>query len=235
MNKITTNCSLKKSATFRHPILYINLYNKVLCCFKLSSDLQMNTVVFWQHSSGAQRASTCSDDTRSDKRKETQTEPTDLYQNFRSKTTICERITDRAYEIANTDQSATEQRPCESLDNGRRRRAVRLLEFYCPLCSSDGIKAHQQHLLVWAHVLIQRCWRVLSAPTHWMHTRNRQFDIKCNCGCDLRFIWNADESKKLYSRVRNKPSKLSHYCKHTNRKQQQSCVKLDFNWWLSLF
>lgn len=42
-------------------------------------------------------------------KRKTQMESTDLYQNFRGKTTICERITDVAYEIADTDPSATEQ------------------------------------------------------------------------------------------------------------------------------
>lgn len=55
------------------------------------------------NSSATQQASTCTDNTESDKRKETQTESTDLYQNFRGKTTICERTTGYVNEIADTD------------------------------------------------------------------------------------------------------------------------------------
>lgn len=77
--------------------------------------------------SATQQAWTCTGDMRSDKRKET--ESTDLYQIFRGKTTICERITGVAYEIADTDQSATKQRAASPRTMGEKltEESVRLL------------------------------------------------------------------------------------------------------------
>lgn len=87
-----------------------------MLALKWSSDLQINRAVTHVtqpnsslNSSAAQQASTCTEGMRSDG-EETQTESTDLYQNFRGKTTIGERFTGVPYEIADTDQSAAEQR-----------------------------------------------------------------------------------------------------------------------------
>lgn len=79
--------------------------------FKIEDKFPKNhSIVTWHTTAdwnfcATQEASICAEDMRSDKRKGTET---DLYQNFRGKTTIGERITGVAYEIADGDQSATE-------------------------------------------------------------------------------------------------------------------------------
>lgn len=57
---------------------------------------------------------------RSDKRKETQMESTDLYQNFSGKTTIYECITGVPYEITHTHRAKCNRAEnSKSLNNGR--------------------------------------------------------------------------------------------------------------------
>ncbi len=100
------------------------------------------------NSSAAQQASTRTDDTRSDKREETQTKSRDLCQNFRGKTP--NSWTHHWRRVQNFQMHKLKRSRAKNSESSNNGRNVNdgIVEFYWPLCSSDEIKACQQHLLV---------------------------------------------------------------------------------------
>lgn len=170
-----------------------------LLALKLSSFLQIQNSSYVRqlnsslNSTATQQASTCREAMRSKQKKRNRWKSTDLYQNFRDKTKFF--WTHHWHCLWNPRIKCNRAENSKSLNKRRKDDGGEgsIVKFYWPLCSSDRIKACQQHLLV------QTCFNLETADvdayrlhplwtqTHILYLVNLQL-------YDLIFVWNAAES-----------------------------------------